>query len=339
MARAAEFRQARVSSHARVESGIASETVQVSASACTGPVEMLGEKVDGNELAVTLRVTLADTAECRQTCATAYINRLVVTAFALEYPEQKRPTEQARLSALTAIELAKKVVRRGRLLADYDAGTYPYISPARAPQALSGPDSGESLFATLARQYRGQYVLSGVYRDLGISSAWLGLARRRAVRVEVFLHDGVNGEVLARHTFVGEVRGDVELPAQHGVGSAAFYASDFGQAWGDVLEAIAAWSEQQAACQPFMARVLKVNGSQLQIDAGAEAGLSVGDTLSLHNWRDPPVWGVSGDLLGREKSARVKAVVRTVYPRFSLVELQQPPANLIVRPGDLLYAQ
>lgn len=339
LARAAEFRQARVSSHSLVQSGVASETVQVSASACTESVDQLDEKVHGNELTVILRVTLTDTSLCRQTCTSAYVNRLVVTAFALEYPEQKLPSEQMRISALTAIELAKKLVRRGRLLADYEATAYPYVAPARAPMMRSTPEESEPLVVSLARQYRGQYILSGVYRDLGIVGSLFSGGRKRVVQLEAFLHDGANGEVLARQIFTREVHGDVALPISHSVGSAAFYASDFGMVWGGLLDSVAAWSEDRASCLPFIARVLKVNGKGIQVDAGAEAGLSVGDTLSLHNWRDPPIFGVDGNSLGREKSSRTKAVVRAVYPRFSLLELQDPPKNLVVKPGDVFYAQ
>jgi len=339
LARAAEFRQARVSSHSLVQSGVASETVQVNATACTGPVDQLGEKVHGNELTVILRVALVDTDKCRQRCSSAYVNRLIVTAFALEYPEQKLPEEQMRISALTAIELAKKLVRRGRLLADYEASAYPYVAPARAPVMRSTPEESEPLVVNLARQYRGQYVLSGVYRDLGIVGSIFNGGRKRFVQIEAFLHDGANGEVLARQIFTREVHGNVALPAAHSVGSAAFYASDFGAVWGELLDSIAMWGEERSSCLPFIARVLKVNGKGVQVDAGAEAGLSVGDTLSLHNWRDPPIVGVDGSPLGREKSSRAKAVVRAVYPRFSLLELQDSPRNLVVKPGDVLYAQ
>ena len=339
MARAAEFRQARVSSQALVQAGVATETVQVSATACTGRVDVLDEKVLADELTVILRVALPENGECRQQCTTAYVNRMVVTAFALEYPEQKLPGEQLRISAVTAVELAKKLVRRGRLLAEYEASAYPYVSPSRAPVLRTAPDDAESPLAGLARRFRGQYILSGVYRDLGVSGSIFTADRRRTIQIEAFLHDGANGEVLARRSFTREVRGDLELTSRHSVGSAAFYGTDFGVAWGGALDAIAAWTEEHVACLPFIARVLKVSGDKLQVDAGSESGLSVGDTLSLHNWRDPPVWGVTGTPLGREKSTRTQAVVRTVYPKFSILEMQTPPANLQVRPGDVLYAQ
>lgn len=90
---------------------------------------------------------------------------------------------------------------------------------------------------------------------------------------------------------------------------------------------------------PFIARVLKVQENQLHIDSGAESGLSAGDTLSLHQWKEPPVRGDNHFVLGREKFAKATVRIRSVYPNFSIGELVEAPKGLEIVPGDVLYAE
>ncbi|MDD2744283.1 MAG: flagellar assembly protein T N-terminal domain-containing protein [Rhodocyclaceae bacterium] len=338
LARAAEFNGANVSSQALVRQGLAMETVQVSASACTENAQQLSEKVQDSELTVVIKVTVREAGACHQTCQRAYVNRIIVTAFAMEFPEQKLPDENSRLSSFTALELSKKIVRRHRLLAEHESTVFPYRSAVRAPEPMMTLKDNETPFAMLARKHRGQYVVSGIYRDFGVQkSGWLAQSRR--IEIEAFLHDGANGEVLARKTFAKVAQGSVELTSKPVIGSPQFYEGDLGRVWGGVLDEISQWVETQASCMPFIARVLQAKGNLIHIDAGAESGLSVGDSLSVHNWRDPPVQSVTGLALGREKSARTNASIRSVYPKFSILDLTDAPPHLEVQEGDVLYAQ
>lgn len=338
LARAAEFSGAKVSSQALVRQGMAMETVQVSASACTENTEQISEKVQDGELTVVIKVTVREAGDCHQTCQRAYVNRVVVTAFAMEFPEQKLPGESSRISSFTALELTKKIVRRQRLLAEHESTVFPYRSAVRAPEPMMTLKDNETPFTKLARNYRGQYVVSGVYRDFGLQkSGWLSQSRR--IEIEVFLHDGANGEVLARKTFVRVAQGSVELTNKPVIGSPQFYQGDLGRVWGELFDEISQWIEMQAVCMPFIARVLQVKAGLIHIDAGAESGLSVGDSLSVHNWRDPPIQSATGLALGREKSTRTNASIRSVYPKFSILELTDAPVHLEVKEGDVLYAQ
>lgn len=337
LARAAEFKSANVSSQALVRQGVASETVQVSATACTENAEQISEKVVDREITVVMKVTVLEVGACHKICRRAYVNRIVVAAFAMEFPEQKLPSEDARISSFTAIELSKKIALRERLLAEHESTVFPYRSASRAPEPMMTPKDSETPFAVLARRNRGQYVVSGIYRDFGLrGSAWLSQHRR--IEIEVFLHDGANGEVLGRRRFVQEASGSVQLSNSPVVGSAQFYEGDLGRAWGGLLNQISAWVDAQASCLPFIARVLQVKERLIHIDAGAESGLSVGDSLSVHNWRDPPVQSATGLVLGREKKIRTNASIRSVYPKFSILELTDLPKPIDVREGDILYA-
>jgi hypothetical protein len=281
-------------------------------------------------------------------CQKAYLNRLVVTGFAFEFPEQLLEewdgrllprVNRQRIESLTATELARALNRGEHVLAVFDGEAFPYASPSRAPASHLSQGSLETPFAALARTRQAQYVLSGVYREFGLRERWTH--RKRSIEIEVFLHDGVNGAVLARQRFQAEVSGVgsvfANLPT---VGTRAFRETPFGRAWTDLIEKIARWVERQASCFPFVARVMKVDGRALQIDAGAESRMSPGDTLTLHLVRPPPpVLDLSGRLLGWEKQVRAAVLLRAVYPAFSIGELVDAPEGIKVNPGDLLYAQ
>jgi hypothetical protein len=359
LARAAESHSARVSAQSHVREGVAFEAAQVNASACTRATTPLRERVNGNELTVTLKVDVdhCDTAwkndeDDAPACEKAYLNRLVVTGFAFEFPEQLTEEwdgrllprrNRQRIEALTATELARALERGGQVRAVFDGSVFPYASPSRAPILHLPAGSVETPVVALARARQAQYVLSGIYREFGPDKT----AQRHArwIEIEAFVHDGANGAVLARRRFQTEVSdaagfgNDISLRNTPTIGTRAFQETPLGQKWTALIEDIARWSGAQASCLPFIARVMKVEGRLLRIDAGAESRMNLGDTLMLHVLREPPVLDMSARLLGQEKQVRATVLIRAVYPAFSLAELLEAPKTLEVRPGDFVYTQ
>lgn len=269
LARAAEFKGANVSAQAFVRPGQVLDSVQVKASACTENAEQLSENISAGMLTVAIKVSVLADARCQANCRGAYTNRLVVTAFAMEFPEQKLVSEEVRLSQLTAVELSRKITQQQRLLSDFKSTAFPYASPARAPEPHLLPRDVESPFVLLARSFRAQYVLSGVYRDFGLRG-WSFMPHARRIQIEAFLHDGANGKVLARRMFTREATGAVIIGKQPVFGSPPFYEGDLGRAWGGVLDDISGWAADQAGCLPFIARVLKIAGNQIHIPPASE---------------------------------------------------------------------
>ncbi len=341
LAQASEMKSAHVSAASIVQPDAVYDTVQVKSSACTENAEQLSERVTGNELTVVLRVSLRDGPECKPACRGAYTNKLLVTGFAMEFPDQKLASELPRLSHLTAGELARKIRQNRRLLVDFKGDAFPYLAPARAPEPYVPPNGTETFFATLGKNHRAQYVLSGIYRDFGIKGflpfLQMPFRETRRIEIEAFIHDAITGEMLVRKNFVREAKGSVRLNSSPSVGSEAFYRGDLGTAWGSALEEIAAWADTEAACLPLSSRIISVTGTTMHIDSGAESGLSVGDTLNLHTWKESAVLGMNGAFLGQEKRIRATASIRAVYPKFSVIEISDFPKGLVVKPGDILY--
>ncbi len=351
LASAAALGSANISSQTLVRDGVVvNDTAQLRSSACTENSQVLGETIGKDELTQRLQVTVRESGACRQSCQQTTVNRLIVAGFSVEHPEQILPVEKSWLTNLTPVELARWIEKRRQVLVVHDATAFPHLSPDRAPTPYLTVADKETPFSALARRHRGQYVLAGVYRDIGVIDKGLfdkGIFDRglfgkvRRIEIDAFIHDGVNGSVLDRKTFSAVAEGQVLMTPRPAVGTAEFYASDLGRVWGRLVNDIADWATDKIACIPFVARVLKIEGQKIYLDAGADSGLSVGDTLVLHTWRRPPapIRGEDQLVLGEEKSSRTTVSIKYRYPEFSVAEMVDAGGKIDIAPGDLLYAK
>ena len=340
LAQAVEMHSARVSAQTLFHDGNVMESAQVSSSGCTENSKLLTETVGESEISVRLQVMVREAGACQQSCKQSTVNRVLIAGFPVEHPEQILPTENSWLTNLTPVELARWVGKRRQVLVAFDAKAFLHGTPTRAPEPNLSPTDVESPFVTLARRHRAQYVVAGVYRDFSIrSNRFYGQTRR--IELEVYIHDGVNGAVLDSKVFAGTAEGHVTLHPKPAVGTPEFYASDLGRPWGRIMNDVADWVIDKATCLPFVTRVLKTEGTKIYLDAGADSGLSLGDTLVLHTWRTPPnpVRDEADLPLGQEKFSRVTASIKHRYPEFSIAELVEAGHSIKIAPGDLLYAK
>lgn len=343
---AAASGSARVNAVAESRADSLTDSTRVTSSLCIKNTRIVGETVSGDLISLDVSVTHDPNVGCTPECEVAYTNKVVVTGIALEFPEQIEYRESIgpTIAYDTAVELARKLKNQNRLLTDHAESHFPYTSPGRAPEPFLTPGDKESPFAILAKSRRAQYVVSGIYRDFSQRRNVVGFPERHMV-IDIYVHDGANGALLKHKRFSKVAKGvlpnSVSLKGKFQPGSEAFYATDFGQAWGSLLDSIAQWTSETVACLPFIARVLKIEDGQIFIDIGAEYGVKSGDVLKLHTWKDPPVMSRQGLLLGQEKQLGINLKLKLVYPGFSIVEAAETKfkASFKVRPGDLLYLQ
>ena len=337
LARAAEMQGARVNAATALGRDGLFEAIQTKGNGQVGPWEILAENRSGQLLTIRLAVNLHTEPgrDADPACRSTYSNRVLVTGFAMEFPEQKLPEELPLLSRHTAVAITRIIRQRQALLADSAATVFPYRAPIHAPRSMlpgGGSGDGESLLVGQARDHQAQYVLSGIYRDFALGGG------QRRIAIEAFIHDGINGALLARRDFATIATPPLRLDQLPSFGSPAFFRQGLGLALGGIFQEIAAWSGQEIGCLPFSARIVRRNGRELYIDAGAEAGLAIGDTLHVHAWQPPPVHALAGNRLGSEKRILGSAAIRSVYPTFSRLELIDTVPNTDIRPGDVVFA-
>jgi hypothetical protein len=169
----------------------------------------------------------------------------------------------------------------------------------------------------------------------GLFQAWRDSYWRR-FQVEVSLYDGASGALLNRGRFGGEAEHRVTPSLAPGFGSRGFWRSDYGVLLDKLLTEQVAAIEQAVTCIPLRATVVKVSGNRLEINAGQDAGLQLGDRFALFR-RAPAGRDASGQLSYRWQ--RVSNIALTgVFPLKSTTELHLKEPVHSVKVGDMLQA-
>jgi Flagellar assembly protein T, middle domain len=196
----------------------------------------------------------------------------------------------------------------------------------------------------MAQTNDSQFVITGEIRDAGIvvEKKLLGMwsIPRRHFEVDLSVLDGESGILIARHVLHQQVIEEVELGRDKPFGSQAFYATTYGKAIGNVLDEAVKRVMQDVEEIPVVARIVKIRGGQLVIDAGSASALAVGDEFYVFNAQYqlpangltplpvlPPVLGVPERKLGN-------ATITQVERGFAQIEVNADPLAMGLREGD-----
>jgi hypothetical protein len=256
------------------------------------------------------------------------LRKVLVTAFPLRYPEQIRSGEFMDWGRLTGSELARRLEEGGRLRVAADARLWPFADTEAAP-ALERDARGQPLAVGRAMQEQAQYLVAGLIRDFGATRKWRLLPERQ-MTVEVFIHDGRDGRLLARRTFSRLAQLAGPIPATVSPGTREFDGSSLGAAHNGLLAEIAAWVEGRVTCLPFTAQVTRVEGRRLHLDVGSDSGLAVGAELATTP--EPPAKPAPGTL-----PRSLPPVVKEVLPAAAIAEVPPQRTPPSFKAGDLLF--
>jgi hypothetical protein len=298
---------------------------------------LLKETISNDALTVTMNVVVNEPGSETTSCPSNYLKKVVVLDFGFEFSDQVLPSEKPIFKYKTAGEIARAIRKHQRLQVDFEGMSFPYFSPSSAPEPFIQNSEKGNPFVEKADAHKAQYVISGVYRDFGIREETANNQSRR-IEIEVFLHDGANGTLLDKKTFVSSASGSVVLSENPELGTPLFYQTDFGKVWGKELDAIAKWTEEKVTCLPFISRIIKVEGHQLYINSGSDSGFYAGDTLNVQISKKSDSTKIDHIYIGTEKDFQSSASFVSIYPSFSILEMiEKPETNAKVRVGDLLY--
>jgi hypothetical protein len=230
------------------------------------------------------------------------------------------------------------------------------------------PDSPASrdMIRRIAEQSGSQFVISGVILDAGFGAGtirpywgwqgkesgsrselalpWPNLAiglkpgpSERRLEVEIFLHDGLSGALVARHRASAEADGRVTVGRDKPFASTAFFATSFGSSADRLINTQVEAISNELACLPFMANIVRIQGKKVFLDAGGTSGLRPGDKLTVyHKSSNAPISSLSGaTALGIPETSATTVTLREVQPLFALGELAADPAKLNLQVGDV----
>lgn len=194
----------------------------------------------------------------------------------------------------------------------------------------------------LALLNESQFVVSGAILDAGTSvdRAWFGLSvtKRRRFEVEIFVHDGLTGALISHHRLDRAMEGEVKVGNDKPFGSAAFFATDYGRNVDWVMQALTKAILADLEPVPFTARIVRISGGKIFLDAGASSLLAPGDKLVAYRKKDEPaVIGLSMNAEYGMPEAPVATVsITQVQPLFSIGELSLDAKSVNLRVGDLV---
>lgn len=297
---------------------------------------ILSEGVQGDTYQVTMRVELANETPSglnQAACRESHGKRVLIIGFPVSRPEHLKFNELSGYAQLTAGELARRL-GGGSLLADHDGDLM--LNTGAPERVITAPPPDQQAWQRIrqsARQHRAQYLITGRFHSLATSAN----ETRRELDLDVQILDGTTGSCVARQRFTHSAHGRVRVPENAVFGSTTHYASDFGRAYAAALDEMADWARRSISCLPFSARIIKADGANIYLDAGAEQGLAPGDSFSVFRSATRPVISSDGEILGLEKTPLGEIVVSTVYPRFSIAERRTLPGTQALEAGDEVH--
>lgn len=315
---------------------LTSDQVVIKSSGLVRNHRIIDERQDGDVYRVSILAELdvdsahQDAGACRE----GHTKRLLIGGFPLRRPEQLRFDELSGYGPLTASELAQRFPKQAAVFVDFSGDTWVrYDVPERVDGPVALGSQGWSVIRAATRLHRAQYLMIGQFHSVAASAD----EKKREIDLEALIFDASTGSCVARRRFHRTAAGRIRIPRSIVFGSAAHYATDFGRAYADLLDEVARWADATTSCLPFSARVLKVDGNSIYIDAGAESGIAVGDTFSVFRPAKQPIVTPSGEVLGVEKRPLGEMSVTTVYPRFAIGELKARGAGVVAAIDDELY--
>ncbi|MDF0604202.1 flagellar assembly protein FlgT [Neisseriaceae bacterium TC5R-5] len=285
----------------------------------------------------------AERSRCAMPPGRALRRRLVTTYFQVDRPAEA--SDMPELATMLPTELARRLGHKP-LFTVRDANTVSLLADGH----IAEPAAGAEMARRIGQQEGVQFVVAGRVLSTsvtakGVKTSWFesnntsqqgifyngpfaGLVggavkyvpTERQFDAEVWLYDGLTGALLARERVGDMVRGQVALPLPRPFASTAFWQTDYGGLVDKVLTQASERISELISCIPFAARVVKVNGKQVYLNAGLLDGLAVGDKLLLYKPQSAQLVRelVSGRELGIPEILTGDVTITQVQPNFAI---------------------
>lgn len=323
---------------------------QLSARAQLHNATIVDEYRSGNLLRVIVRAELAaasGSASCKAGDASGLRKRVAVTGFPIVMPQQggSPALDDAGEKLPQALVARLQDEERMQVLGSTSLQLFSNLPDAPTSQANLTANHLSNV-VQLARELGAQFVVSGVIRDIGLSDpgAWgssitnrmqrrMGLAdTTRRFEAELMVFDGFSGSPVFRQRFVTSAHWEPKGSGSGGFASAGFEKSEWGQAVAGVISDMTAAVNNTLACQPFMARVTRVDGERVTLASGATAGLRPGDELNIYRSQR---YFDSLDGTPELSDAGVSITLDNVHPDFSTGRLPMTGGQINIQRDDI----
>lgn len=339
--------EAQVSTSDTMENGVLTESsMRLASSARARNVKVIDEHRSGNLLRVTVRGDIsAGSASCGGGESGRLKKRVAVTGFPILYPDQARVGRIDDAGEILPQHLQQGLRESGNLQV-FSATTSRLFPDLLNAPTIQKNDNRLTNVIQLAREMGVQFVVTGVIRDIGVAdpAAWgssvldrmqrsIGAAdMRRRFAVDVVVLDGFSGSPIYQQRFETAADWNAGPGSSSGFGSEGFRKTQYGEAVAGVVGDMAQVVTDALACQPFMARVTRVDGQLVTLDSGATAGLRPGD--ELHLYRSARYFDSLGGTPELSDS-QINVTLNNVHPDFSNGRMQQVGGQVNIQRDDI----
>ena len=147
------------------------------------------------------------------------------------------------------------------------------------------------------------------------------------------LVDGYSGSIVYRERFESYGEWNASEGEVAGFGTPGFLHTGYGQAANEAIARMVHSVDESLACQPFMARIERVDGNSVRLKAGATSGLRPGMTLNVYRtYTDFTTLDQPPEL----HDAGVELTVGSVFPEFSTGVIPVQADMLNVQRDDIV---
>lgn len=338
----------RLSSHQSMRNGVlVADELNADSLVSVRREKIREESIDEDTISIHYAADLERIPECPGSDAGKYKKSLALLGFNLQVPGQASVGDLNGIEHGLTSALAESLSGHETMVLferGYDA---PFADAYNAPTSLDGQRMLTQAMS-YAKQLNVQFVVSGVVRDLGLvnpnaysTSLWRRSIKffaqaneRRRFSVDLFIHDGLSGELVWQSNFATEGAWTASINEKVGFGSQEFWKMGYGQAVAALLDDMAHSLDQQLRCQPFMTRIARVDGKILHFGSGASSGLKPGDKLSVYrsyNYHD--AFQRTGIELNNTKTV---LTVSQVHPNFASGTVNIDPGRINIQQDDVL---
>lgn len=223
------------------------------------------------------------------------------------------------------IEISKRLEAGGGFLVNYVSRYVPSHADALQREAIM----------RIANEVGAQFVVSGLVLDAEIKQTF-ARANKRHFKIEFVIHDALTGVRLLSHHLEDDAQGDVIIGNDKPFGSSGFFETDSGHVLDGLIGSVVKNISAALACLPFSASVVRVEGKNVYLDAGAASMLKVGDKLVLYTSDFlTPIVSTGGLSLGVPERPVTTLTLTKIQPLFSIGDLAENVTNHGVKIGSI----
>lgn len=265
------------------------------------------------------------------------LKRVVVVGFGLSDPAQANDLNE--IEQRYPSQLTKLLDDEGRFVLTERGHTI--LVPAALDLMGNYSRTAAEQARQVAEEQGAQFVISGRFLDLSstyydnlIDTARKWPVRQLVVEIEVF--DGYSGSLITRHLYRDRVKGRIDMK-QITPFDGRFNESEYGQAVAHMLKLQVRDIVNDLACMPMQARILKLDGNTVYIDAGANVLLRPNDELKI--FRKRIAAHDLHDKMVAEEIPYGTLTIKRLFPNSSIgtLKLKRGRAEDL-RPGDIVRA-